>query len=182
MQAQEILKTEAITQSKRSLASGGIVNMKVEFRSATRAGSSLDGLGAPLSHHAFPLLKLFRSAFPCPGRPKCHLSSCRSYIVSFLKPGFAIRPFSFSFPLFGTGPDLVQESSLLAKAVHRVISLAHGAYEASERKRCVLSGCAALGGNVGNGDLDRGVVLGADDAVGGAALAGDVAARDIRYP
>lgn len=112
-------------------------------------------------------------------KPRCHLSSCRSYRVI---PQTGFRDPSFFFPLFGTGPDLVEESSLLAKAVHRVIGLAHGANEASERKRCVLSGSATLGGNVGNGDLDRGVVLGADDAVGGAALAGDVAAQDIRYP
>ena len=32
--------------------------------------------------------------------------------------------------------------------------------------------------NFGNGDLDRGMVLGLDDAVGGAALAGDVTVRN----
>lgn len=32
--------------------------------------------------------------------------------------------------------------------------------------------------DLGNGDLDGGVVLGLDDAVGGRALAGDVAIRD----
>lgn len=39
----------------------------------------------------------------------------------------------------------------------------------------VLTGVAAVLVNLGDGDLDGGVVVGLDDAVGGAALAGDVA-------
>ena len=39
----------------------------------------------------------------------------------------------------------------------------------------VLTGVTAVLVNLGDGDLDGGVVVGLDDAVGGAALAGDVA-------
>lgn len=43
----------------------------------------------------------------------------------------------------------------------------------------VLTGVAAVLVNLGDGDLDGGVVVGLDDAVGGAALAGDVAVIEL---
>jgi hypothetical protein len=42
----------------------------------------------------------------------------------------------------------------------------------------VLASIAAVLVDFGDGDLDRGVVLGLDDAVGSGALAGDVAMRE----
>jgi hypothetical protein len=63
----------------------------------------------------------------------------------------------------------------LGQAVHGVVALAHGADEAAEGVDLVvtLDGTAVLV-DLCDGDLDGTVVLGLDDAVGGAALAGDV--------
>lgn len=73
-------------------------------------------------------------------------------------------------------PDVLDETVALRQAVQSVVGLAHSANEAAEGVDVVLAGDgAARLVNLGDGDLDRGVVLGLDDAVGGRALAGDVA-------
>lgn len=80
--------------------------------------------------------------------------------------------------LFDSAPHLLQISTLLRQPVHRVIRLTHGADEPSERKRLIVPGNgAAFGRHIGNGNLHRGVVIGTDDTVGGAALARDVPAK-----
>jgi hypothetical protein len=77
-------------------------------------------------------------------------------------------------------PDVLQETISLRKAVHGVVALAHGADEAGQGVDVVLSGDgAAVLVNLGDRDLDRAVILGLDDAVGGAALARDVKVDDI---
>ena len=78
-------------------------------------------------------------------------------------------------------PDVLEEAVALGEAVHAVVALAHGADEAAEGVDLVLASVTAVLVNLGDGDLDRAVVLGLDDAVGRAALAGDVPAqRKIR--
>lgn len=73
-------------------------------------------------------------------------------------------------------PDSLDEAIALSQTVHGVVGLAHGADEAAEGVDVVLAGDGtAVLVNLGNGDLDRAVILGLDDAVGSAALAGDVA-------
>ena len=66
----------------------------------------------------------------------------------------------------------------MREAVEGVVALAHGADEAAEGVDLVvtLDGTAVLV-DLCDGDLDGTVVLGLDDAVGGAALAGDVTVR-----
>ena len=73
-----------------------------------------------------------------------------------------------------SAPDVLEESIALRKAVHAVVALAHGAYEAAEGVGLVLAGVAAVLVDLGDGELDGGVVLGLDDTVGCAALAWDV--------
>jgi hypothetical protein len=78
-------------------------------------------------------------------------------------------------------PDALQEAILLGQSVHRVVALAHGAHEAGEGICLVLAGVAAVLVNLADGDLYGGVVLGLDDAAGGAAFAGDVATIARQY-
>lgn len=72
-------------------------------------------------------------------------------------------------------PDTLQEAILLCQPVHRVVALTHGAYESAEGICLVLAGIAAVLVDFADRNLNGGVVLGFDDAAGGAALAGDVA-------
>ena len=74
-------------------------------------------------------------------------------------------------------PDVLEEAVALGEAVHAVVALAHGADEAAKSVDLVLASVTAVLVNLGDGDLDRAVVLGLDDAVGRAALAGDVPAQ-----
>lgn len=80
------------------------------------------------------------------------------------------------FPLHAlAAPDALEETVALSQAVDGVVALAHGTDEAAESVDVVLSGDgAAVLIDLGDGNLDGAVVLGPDDAVGGAALARDV--------
>lgn len=96
--------------------------------------------------------------FPCP-------SSLRHHSPTLL---------DFSNLSLG-GPDALDETVTLGQAVEGVVGLTHGTDEAAEGVDVVLAGDGTAGlVNLGDGDLDGGVVLGLDDAVGGRALAGDV--------
>ena len=73
-------------------------------------------------------------------------------------------------------PDVLEETVPLSESVHGVVALGHGADETGKGVDVVLAGdLTAVLVNLGDGDLDGGVVLGLDDAVGGRALPGDVA-------
>lgn len=73
-------------------------------------------------------------------------------------------------------PDVLDEPVTLGQPVERVVALAHRPDEPAERVDDVLAlDRAAVLVNRRDRDLDRGVVLGLDDAVRGAALARDVA-------
>lgn len=74
-------------------------------------------------------------------------------------------------------PDTLEVAVPLGEAVHAVVALAHCAHEAAKRVDLVLAGVAAVLVDLGDADLDGAVVLGLDDAVGRAALAGDVPAQ-----
>lgn len=75
-------------------------------------------------------------------------------------------------------PDVLDKAVALCEAVKRIVGLTHGADKAAEGVDVVLAvDLAARLVNLGDGDLDGAVVLGLDDAVGGRALAGDVAVR-----
>lgn len=79
-----------------------------------------------------------------------------------------------------TAPDVLEETVTLSQTVHGIIALTHGTDETAEGIDVVLAGNGtAVLVNLGNGDLDRAVVHGLDNAVGSAALAGDVATRGI---
>lgn len=88
------------------------------------------------------------------------------------------RPFLAARRLPDGAPDVLDEAVALRETVQRIVALAHGPYESAEGVDVVLAldGTAVLV-NLRNRDLDRGVVLGLDDAVRGAALARDVAVR-----
>lgn len=75
-------------------------------------------------------------------------------------------------------PDVLDEAVALGQTVERIVALAHGPDKSAEGVDVVLAldGTAVLV-NLRNRDLDRGVVLGLDDAVRGAALAWDVTAK-----
>jgi hypothetical protein len=74
-------------------------------------------------------------------------------------------------------PDVLEVTVTLSEAVDAVVRLAHGADEAAESVGLGLASESAVLVDLGDADLDRAVVLGLDDAVGGAALAGDVTER-----
>jgi hypothetical protein len=82
--------------------------------------------------------------------------------------------------LSGSGPDVLEVTVTLSEAVDAVVRLAHGADEAAESVGLGLAGESAVLVDLCDGDLDGTVVLGLDDAVGGAALAGDVTARETK--
>jgi hypothetical protein len=72
-------------------------------------------------------------------------------------------------------PDVLEETVTLGEAVYGVVALAHGTDETAEGVDVVLAGDGtAVLVNLGDRDLDGAVILGLDDAVGGAALARDV--------
>lgn len=75
-----------------------------------------------------------------------------------------------------SAPDALDEAVTLGQSVQSIVGLAHGTDETAESVDVVLArdGAARLV-NLGDGDLDGSVVLSLDDAVGGRALAGDVA-------
>jgi hypothetical protein len=84
------------------------------------------------------------------------------------------RQFRFRIPqlhlpthLPGRAPDRLEEAVLLCEPVEGVVGLAHGANETAESVDLVLAGVAAVLVNLGDAELDRGVVLGPDDASGG---------------
>lgn len=72
-----------------------------------------------------------------------------------------------------SAPDALQEAITLCQSVEGVVALAHGADETAESVDLVLAGVSAVLVDLSDGDLDGGVVLGLNDAVGGAALAWD---------
>jgi hypothetical protein len=71
-------------------------------------------------------------------------------------------------------PDTLEEAVLLGEPVDGVVALAHGADEAAEGVDLVVAGVATVLIDLADADLNGAVVLGLDDAAGGAALAGDV--------
>jgi hypothetical protein len=76
-------------------------------------------------------------------------------------------------------PHVLQQSIPLTQPIQRIITLAHRAHEAAQRIDLVLARVASVFVHLADGDLHRGVVFGFDDAVGGAAFAGDVAVLKI---
>ena len=79
--------------------------------------------------------------------------------------------------LSACGPDVLQESIPLSQSVEAVVTLGSRSDEAAESICLDLSGGSTTLIDLGDWDLDTGVVLGFDDAVGGTALAWDVARR-----
>lgn len=77
--------------------------------------------------------------------------------------------------LAGGGPHVLEVTVTLGQAVEGVVALTAGTDETAHGVGLVLAGVAAVLVNLADGDLDGGVVVGLDDAVGGAALAGHVA-------
>jgi hypothetical protein len=76
-----------------------------------------------------------------------------------------------------SAPHILQVTVTLGEAVERVVSLATGTHKSAQSVDLVVAGVAAVLIDVANSQLDGGVVVGLDDAVGGRAFAGDVAVR-----
>lgn len=76
--------------------------------------------------------------------------------------------------LTGVRPDVLQQTVLLSQSVQRVVSLTSGSDVTRQSVGGNLGGSSSLSVNVGNVDLDRGVVLGLDDSVRSRALSWDV--------
>lgn len=74
-----------------------------------------------------------------------------------------------------SAPHVLQQTISLCQSVQRIVALAHCSYESAESVDLVLARQSTVLVNLCDGDLDGCVVLGLDDAVGSAALAGDVA-------
>lgn len=113
--------------------------------------------------------------FSCPG-PRVSAFAGRTvfgYSAAHLTPKSA----RFARRLSAGAPDVLEVAVTLGEAVDAVVGLAHGADEAAEGVGLGLAGVSAVLVDLGDADLNRAVVLGLDDAVGCAALAGDVTAR-----
>jgi hypothetical protein len=109
-------------------------------------------------------------AFP-PSIPSCLESRCRFFLHLTIKLLLESR---FLHAL--AAPDVLHQAVPLRQSVDGIVALTHSTDEAAQSVDVVLSGdCAAVLVNLGDGDLDGTVVFGLDDAVGGAALARDVA-------
>lgn len=80
--------------------------------------------------------------------------------------------------LTGRAPDGLEESILLCEPVKAVVGLAHGANEAGDGVDLVVTGVAAVLVNLADAQLDRGVVLGPDDASGSRLEGVSIAAHD----
>ena len=72
-------------------------------------------------------------------------------------------------------PNSLEEPISLRQSVQAVVAFSPRAHEAAQRVDLVLAGVAACFVDFADADLHGGVVFGFDDAVGGAAFAGDVA-------
>jgi hypothetical protein len=77
--------------------------------------------------------------------------------------------------LAASAPYVLQQTISLCQSVQGIIALAHRSYETAECVNLAFAGESAVLVNLSYGDLDGGMVLGLDDAVGGAALSWDVA-------
>lgn len=107
----------------------------------------------------------------------CKQPFCEPYNKTPDVPSFPPEVASFQH-LALAGPDSLDEAITLSQTVEGIVALAHRTNETGEGVDVVLAGDgAAVLVNLGDGDLDGGVVLGLDDAVGGAALARNVAIR-----
>jgi hypothetical protein len=78
-------------------------------------------------------------------------------------------------------PDILQQTIPLRQSVQGIIALAHRSYETAKCVNLVLARKSAVLINLCYGDLNRCVVLGLDNAVGCAALAGDVAVINYQF-
>lgn len=85
------------------------------------------------------------------------------------------HPSNLSTHLSGCGPNVLEVSITLSQSVHGIVRLSHSTNESAKSVDLVLASVSAVLVNLSDGDLDGSVVLGLDDAVCGAALAGDVA-------
>lgn len=76
-------------------------------------------------------------------------------------------------------PNILQQAIPLREPIKRIVALPHAPYESRQRIRDVLASVVTQVVYFSDRDLNRCVVLCFDDAVGGAALAGDVEVDDF---
>lgn len=82
--------------------------------------------------------------------------------------------------LEASAPDILQHAISLCQPVQGIVALAHGSYKSGQGVDLALACESAVFINLANGDLDGCVILGLDNAVGCAALAGDVTVKTLR--
>ena len=80
-------------------------------------------------------------------------------------------------PLTASGPHIFQVAVPLGQTVEGVIALTASTDETAQGVSLILASVAAVLVDVTDGNLNRGVIVGLDDAVCGAAFAGHVAVR-----
>lgn len=76
--------------------------------------------------------------------------------------------------LAATRPDVLQQTIPLSEAVEGVIAFAHGANETGQSVDLIFAGVTTVLVNLADRNLDRGMVLRLDDAIGRRALAGNI--------
>jgi hypothetical protein len=96
-------------------------------------------------------------------------NSCRQSASVRARCRIAMRIPQLHIPnrLPARAPDGLEEAVLLCEPVEAVVGLAHGANETADGVSLVVAGVAAVLVNLANAQLNRGVVLGPDDASGG---------------
>lgn len=100
-------------------------------------------------------------------------------IYRYLKvPPHAIPPPVIPNHLTRRAPDRLEEAILLCEPVKAVVGLSHGTNEAGDGVDLVVTGVTAVLVNLADAQLDRGMVLGPDDASGSRLEGVSIAAHD----
>lgn len=103
-------------------------------------------------------------------------SACAHFVAHLNR----IVPDEIHLSLLLSAPDALEETITLCQPVEGVVALAHRADEAAEGVDLVLAGVSAVLVDLSDRDLDGCMVLGLDDAVRCAALAGDQTGKKRR--
>jgi hypothetical protein len=99
--------------------------------------------------------------------------------LSRLRESYQNTP-NMQLSLAASAPDILQQTISLRQSVQGIITLPHGSYKSAKSVDLTFACEPTVLVNLSDGDLDGRVILGLDYAVGGTALARDVAKKMVR--
>jgi len=118
------------------------------------------------------------------------LAMSLQFFFKSIRPDSIARPWPILIQLFvphviihlscrARTPNTLQEAVFLRQPVQRVVALSPRPHKPAQRIHLVLARVPSVLVDLAHGDLDRGVVLGFDDAVCGGTFAGDIKINDL---